>query len=117
MAKDTANKTSVTLNGAPVNIAGITATIVTPASNPGVTLNPATGVVSVAPGTTPPDGSVTVPVKLPNVDWAAAAVTRHKTNSETADTVRRRRIWTDMGLLNAAHITEVPQTKDSRKPL
>ncbi len=39
------------LNGSPVNPAVITTTVVTPASNPGVVLNPNTGVVTVAPGT------------------------------------------------------------------
>lgn len=38
-----------TLNGQPVDAAEISATITTPASNPGVALDPATGVVSVAP--------------------------------------------------------------------
>jgi hypothetical protein len=39
------------LNGVAVNPALITTTVVTPASNPGVVLNPATGVVTVAAGT------------------------------------------------------------------
>ena len=38
-----------TLNGVPLDPALITATIVTPASNPGIMLDPATGNVSVAP--------------------------------------------------------------------
>ncbi|MFC4291221.1 hypothetical protein ACFOWX_02205 [Sphingorhabdus arenilitoris] len=39
------------LNGNPVNIADVNLTVVTPAANPGVTLDTATGLVSVAPGT------------------------------------------------------------------
>jgi SdrD B-like domain/Domain of unknown function DUF11 len=54
--------TNDTLNGAPVVIANITATIVTPASNPGVSMDPATGVVSVAPGT--PAGSYTITYEI-----------------------------------------------------
>jgi large repetitive protein len=46
------------LNGAPVDPAKITATVTTPASNPGVVLDPATGNVSVAPGT--PAGTFTI---------------------------------------------------------
>jgi large repetitive protein len=40
-----------TLNGQPVNIADIALTVTTPASNPGVTLDPTTAMVSVAPNT------------------------------------------------------------------
>ncbi len=54
--------TNDTLNGSPVNVAAITATIVTPASNPGVSLDPATGIVSVAPGT--PAGNYTITYEI-----------------------------------------------------
>ncbi|WP_266160744.1 beta strand repeat-containing protein, partial [Dyella silvatica] len=47
-----------TLNGAPATPATVTTTVVTPASNPNVSLNPATGEVSVAPGT--PAGTYTI---------------------------------------------------------
>ena len=39
------------LNGQPVKIADVALTVTAPASNPGVTLDPATGLVSVAPNT------------------------------------------------------------------
>ena len=51
-----------TLNGAPVNVASTSATIITPASNTGVALNPATGVVSVAPGV--PAGAYTITYQI-----------------------------------------------------
>ena len=51
-----------TLNGAPVNPADITATITTPASNPGVVMDPSTGNVSVAPGT--PAGTYTIAYEI-----------------------------------------------------
>ncbi len=51
-----------TLNGAPVDPARITATVLTPASNPGVVLNPATGNVSVAPDT--PAGTYTIEYQI-----------------------------------------------------
>ncbi len=51
-----------TLNGVPVVTANITATIITPASNPGVVMNTATGVVSVAPGT--PAGIYTITYQI-----------------------------------------------------
>jgi large repetitive protein len=50
------------LNGAPVDPAKITATVTTPASDPGVVLNPATGNVSVAPGT--PAGTYTITYQI-----------------------------------------------------
>jgi large repetitive protein len=50
------------LNGAPVDPSAITATILTPASNPGVVMNPATGTVSVAPGT--PAGPYTIEYQI-----------------------------------------------------
>ncbi|MEZ5707764.1 MAG: putative Ig domain-containing protein [Blastomonas sp.] len=40
-----------TFNGAPVDPADIVATITAPASNPGVTMDPVTGLVDIAPGT------------------------------------------------------------------
>jgi large repetitive protein len=51
-----------TLNGVPVTPATIVATVTTPASNPGVVLDPATGVVSVAPGT--PAGTYTIAYEI-----------------------------------------------------
>jgi large repetitive protein len=54
--------TNDTLNGVPVTPATIVATVATPASNPGVVLNPATGVVSVAPGT--PAGTYTIAYEI-----------------------------------------------------
>ncbi len=50
------------LNGVPVTPATITATVTTPASNPGVVLDPATGNVSVAPGT--PAGTYTISYQI-----------------------------------------------------
>jgi large repetitive protein len=50
------------LNGVPVTPATIVATIKTPASNPGVVMDPATGTVSVAPGT--PAGSYTITYEI-----------------------------------------------------
>ena len=50
------------LNGSPVDPAAIVATVKTPASNPGVVLDPATGNVSVAPGT--PAGSYTITYEI-----------------------------------------------------
>ena len=50
------------LNGAPVDISKIIATVTIPASNPGVTLDPATGIVSVAPGT--PSGTYTIEYQI-----------------------------------------------------
>ncbi|MFC5741780.1 DUF7507 domain-containing protein [Dyella tabacisoli] len=47
-----------TLNGAPATPATVTLTVTTPASNPNVSLNPATGQVSIAPGT--PAGTYTI---------------------------------------------------------
>jgi hypothetical protein len=56
----------------------------------------------VAPGTTAPVGSVTVPVMLPKVDWPAAVLTKHRTtNRHTADTVRTLLIWKGISLLNS----------------
>jgi large repetitive protein len=54
--------TNDTLNGVPVVPSAITATITTPASNPGVVLDPVTGNVSVAPGT--PQGSYTITYQI-----------------------------------------------------
>ncbi len=54
--------TNDTLNGVPVVPAAITATVTTPASNPGVLLDPATGNVSVAPGT--PAGTYTISYQI-----------------------------------------------------
>ncbi len=51
-----------TLNGVAVDPAKITATVLTPASNPGVVLDPATGTVSVAPNTQP--GTYTIEYKI-----------------------------------------------------
>lgn len=50
------------LNGAPVAIGDVNLTVTSPASNPGVTLDPATGLVSVAPGT--PVGSYTISYQI-----------------------------------------------------
>ena len=50
------------LNGVAVVPAEITATVLTPASNPGVVLDPATGLVSVAPGT--PAGTYTITYQI-----------------------------------------------------
>ncbi len=66
--------TNDTLNGVPVVPALITATIVTPASNPGVVLDPATGNVSVAPGT--PAGTYTITYQIcENLNPANCATT------------------------------------------
>jgi uncharacterized repeat protein (TIGR01451 family) len=54
--------TNDTLNGAPLVIAEVDVTIESPASNPGVELDPATGIVSVAPGT--PAGTYTITYKI-----------------------------------------------------
>jgi large repetitive protein len=54
--------TNDTLNGQPVNPAAITARVTTPASNPGVVLDPATGIVSVASGT--PAGTYTIAYEI-----------------------------------------------------
>jgi large repetitive protein len=54
--------TNDTLNNAPVAIANINLAVTTPASNPGVTLDPATGLISVAPGT--PAGSYTIAYEI-----------------------------------------------------
>ncbi len=51
-----------TLNGAPFSVAAITATVTTPASNPGVVLDTATGIVSVAPGV--PAGDYTIQYQI-----------------------------------------------------
>ena len=51
-----------TLNGAPATTANVTISIVTPASNAGVVLNTATGVVTVAPGT--PAGTYTITYQI-----------------------------------------------------
>jgi large repetitive protein len=51
-----------TLNGAPVDPAAINTTILTPASNPGVVMDPVTGTVSVASGT--PAGTYTVEYQI-----------------------------------------------------
>ncbi|WP_034219420.1 hypothetical protein, partial [Arenimonas oryziterrae] len=40
-----------TLNGGPATTANVTISVITPATNPGVVLNPATGAVTVAPNT------------------------------------------------------------------
>jgi large repetitive protein len=50
------------LNGVPVTPATIMATIKTPATNPGVVMDPATGTVSVAPGT--PAGPYTITYEI-----------------------------------------------------
>jgi uncharacterized repeat protein (TIGR01451 family) len=50
--------TNDTLNGQPVVISAVNLTVTTPAANPGVTLDTATGLVSVAPGT--PAGAYTI---------------------------------------------------------
>jgi large repetitive protein len=54
--------TNDTLNNAPAVIANIDLTVVTPATNAGVTLDPATGLVSVAPGT--PAGNYTIAYRI-----------------------------------------------------
>ena len=54
--------TNDTLNGAAVVPSQITATIVTPASNPGVTMNPGTSSVDVAAGT--PAGTYTIDYQI-----------------------------------------------------
>jgi large repetitive protein len=54
--------TNDTLNGVPVTPATIVATVTTPASNPSVVLDPATGNVSVAPGT--PAGPYTITYQI-----------------------------------------------------
>ncbi len=51
-----------TLNGEPVDPADITATVLTPAADPGVVLDPATGVVSV--GTDVPSGTYTIEYQI-----------------------------------------------------
>ncbi|MFM9864717.1 MAG: SdrD B-like domain-containing protein [Micropepsaceae bacterium] len=51
-----------TLNGAAVNVAAITATVTVPASNPGVSLDTAIGVVSVAAGV--PAGDYTIQYQI-----------------------------------------------------
>jgi uncharacterized repeat protein (TIGR01451 family) len=51
-----------TLNGAPVDLAAITARVTTPAANPGVTLDPATGLVSVAADV--PAGTYTIAYEI-----------------------------------------------------
>ena len=51
-----------TLNGNPATLADVVISVVTPASNPGVTLDPATGLVSVAPGT--PAGSYPITYQI-----------------------------------------------------
>jgi len=51
-----------TLNGAPVSPSQITATILTPASDPNVTMNVATGVISV--GATVPAGTYTIDYQI-----------------------------------------------------
>jgi uncharacterized repeat protein (TIGR01451 family) len=51
-----------TLNGAGATVGNVTVSIVTPASNAGVSLNPATGIVSVAPGT--PGGTYTIVYRI-----------------------------------------------------
>lgn len=63
-----------TLNGVPVVPAAITATILVPASNPGVAMDPATGLVSVAPGT--PAGTYIITYQI--------CETANPTNCETA---------------------------------
>jgi large repetitive protein len=54
--------TNDTLNGVPVTPSTIVATVTIPASNPGVVLDPATGNVSVAPGT--PAGPYTITYEI-----------------------------------------------------
>jgi LPXTG-site transpeptidase (sortase) family protein len=54
--------TNDTLNGVAVNLGEITATVITPASNPGVTLNTTTGSVDVAAGT--PAGIYTIEYEI-----------------------------------------------------
>ncbi|MEO0870540.1 MAG: hypothetical protein AAFY19_01080, partial [Pseudomonadota bacterium] len=51
-----------TFNGAPVVVTDIVATITTPASDPGVTMDPATGLVDIAPGT--PAGTYTIDYQI-----------------------------------------------------
>ena len=51
-----------TLNGDPATLADVVISVVTPSPNPGVTLNPATGLVSVAPGT--PAGSYPITYQI-----------------------------------------------------
>jgi uncharacterized repeat protein (TIGR01451 family) len=51
-----------TLNGAAATVAGVNLSVVTPASNPGVTLNNATGAMSVAAGT--PSGTYTITYQI-----------------------------------------------------
>ena len=51
-----------TLNGNPATLADVVISVVTPASNPGVTLDPATGLVSVAAGT--PAGSYPITYQI-----------------------------------------------------
>jgi hypothetical protein len=54
--------TNDTLNGQPIEISTVILTVTTPAANPGVTLDPATGMVSVAPNT--PAGSYAIEYQL-----------------------------------------------------
>jgi large repetitive protein len=51
-----------TLNAAPASLSGVTLTITTPSSNPGISLDPATGNVSVAPGV--PAGNYTITYQI-----------------------------------------------------
>ena len=51
-----------TLNGNPATLADVVISVVTPSPNPGVTLNQATGLVSVAPGT--PAGSYPITYQI-----------------------------------------------------
>ncbi len=66
--------TNDTLNGLAPTPANVTITVTTPAANPGVTLDPATGNVSVAPGV--PAGTYTITYQI--------CETRNPTNCATA---------------------------------
>ncbi len=67
--------TNDTFNNAAIDPAKIIATIEVPATNPGVTMDPATGLISVAPGT--PAGTYTIDYKIcDKADPATCATAR-----------------------------------------
>jgi uncharacterized repeat protein (TIGR01451 family) len=74
-----------TFNNAAIDPAKIVTTIVTPATNPGVTMDTATGLVSVAPGT--PAGTYTIDYRICDKADAATCATARVTVIVTASPV------------------------------
>lgn len=74
-----------TFNNAAIDPAKIVATIVTPAANPGVTMDTATGLVSVAPGT--PAGTYTIDYRICDKADAATCATARVTVVVTASPI------------------------------